>query len=251
MHCYMTAVRLMPKFAAVHSNLGSVLKEQGKLVRTSRARGAASLEDRERVSPRRWRGIMHGDGFPRGVEPSPGRRWGVYRVESSLQRRELGADRHFPFLIGLRLSHLNPMIRPCTMPTSCPPPVTHAWLRRGVSVGGGPDERTIRWANRAKPWLTTTRRLRSTLTSRTPTATWATPTRSRAGCKTRSSATGEGLSRQLEGASPSPPLPSARVELDSRWRTSKKFPRGTARVGQSASITRRYPLQYSPHIEEP
>lgn len=32
-HCYMTAVRLMPKFAAVHSNLGSVLKEQGKLVR--------------------------------------------------------------------------------------------------------------------------------------------------------------------------------------------------------------------------
>lgn len=33
-HCYVTAVRLMPKFAAVHSNLGSVLKEQGKLVRT-------------------------------------------------------------------------------------------------------------------------------------------------------------------------------------------------------------------------
>lgn len=32
-HCYVTAVRLMPKFAAVHSNLGSVLKEQGKLVR--------------------------------------------------------------------------------------------------------------------------------------------------------------------------------------------------------------------------
>ena len=31
-HCYVTAVRLMPKFAAVHSNLGSVLKEQGKLV---------------------------------------------------------------------------------------------------------------------------------------------------------------------------------------------------------------------------
>lgn len=28
----MTAVRLMPKFAAAHSNLGSVLKEQGKLV---------------------------------------------------------------------------------------------------------------------------------------------------------------------------------------------------------------------------
>ncbi|CAN0413635.1 unnamed protein product, partial [Discosporangium mesarthrocarpum] len=30
-HCYVTAIRLMPKFAAVHSNLGSVLKEQGKL----------------------------------------------------------------------------------------------------------------------------------------------------------------------------------------------------------------------------
>jgi tetratricopeptide (TPR) repeat protein len=30
-HCYVTAVRLMPKFAAAHSNLGSVLKEQGKL----------------------------------------------------------------------------------------------------------------------------------------------------------------------------------------------------------------------------
>lgn len=30
-HCYVTAVRLMPRFAAAHSNLGSLLKEQGKL----------------------------------------------------------------------------------------------------------------------------------------------------------------------------------------------------------------------------
>jgi protein O-GlcNAc transferase len=30
-HCYVTAVRLMPRFAAAHSNLGSILKEQGKL----------------------------------------------------------------------------------------------------------------------------------------------------------------------------------------------------------------------------
>ena len=30
-HCYVTAIRLMPNFAAAHSNLGSVLKEQGKL----------------------------------------------------------------------------------------------------------------------------------------------------------------------------------------------------------------------------
>jgi hypothetical protein len=27
-HCYATAIRLMPRFAAAHSNLGSVLKEQ-------------------------------------------------------------------------------------------------------------------------------------------------------------------------------------------------------------------------------
>jgi tetratricopeptide (TPR) repeat protein len=30
-HCYVTAIRLMPKFSAAHSNLGSVFKEQGKL----------------------------------------------------------------------------------------------------------------------------------------------------------------------------------------------------------------------------
>jgi protein O-GlcNAc transferase len=30
-HCYVTAIRLMPTFAAAHSNLGSVLKEQGKV----------------------------------------------------------------------------------------------------------------------------------------------------------------------------------------------------------------------------
>ena len=28
---YMTAARLMPRFAAAHSNLGSILKEQGKI----------------------------------------------------------------------------------------------------------------------------------------------------------------------------------------------------------------------------
>ena len=30
-HCYVTAIRLMPNFAAAHSNLASVLKEQGKV----------------------------------------------------------------------------------------------------------------------------------------------------------------------------------------------------------------------------
>ena len=30
-HCYVTAIRLMPRFSAAHSNLGSVFKEQGKL----------------------------------------------------------------------------------------------------------------------------------------------------------------------------------------------------------------------------
>lgn len=39
-HCYVTAVRLMPKFAAVHSNLGSVLKEQGKLVRNRKRKSS-------------------------------------------------------------------------------------------------------------------------------------------------------------------------------------------------------------------
>tara|TARA_B110000090_G_scaffold191192_1_gene223627 strand:- start:521 stop:784 length:264 start_codon:yes stop_codon:yes gene_type:complete len=29
-HCYVTAIRLLPTYAAAHSNLGSVLKEQGK-----------------------------------------------------------------------------------------------------------------------------------------------------------------------------------------------------------------------------
>jgi protein O-GlcNAc transferase len=29
-HCYVTAIRLMPNFAAAHSNLGSIFKEQGK-----------------------------------------------------------------------------------------------------------------------------------------------------------------------------------------------------------------------------
>lgn len=28
-HCYVTAIRLMPKFSAAHCNLGSVFKEQG------------------------------------------------------------------------------------------------------------------------------------------------------------------------------------------------------------------------------
>ena len=30
-HCYVTAIRLMPTFSAAHSNLGSIFKEQGKL----------------------------------------------------------------------------------------------------------------------------------------------------------------------------------------------------------------------------
>jgi protein O-GlcNAc transferase len=30
-HCYVTAIRLMPTFAAAHSNLGSIFKEQGKI----------------------------------------------------------------------------------------------------------------------------------------------------------------------------------------------------------------------------
>jgi protein O-GlcNAc transferase len=30
-HCYVTAARLMPQFAAAHNNIASILREQGKL----------------------------------------------------------------------------------------------------------------------------------------------------------------------------------------------------------------------------
>ncbi|CAN0464719.1 unnamed protein product, partial [Ectocarpus sp. 12 AP-2014] len=56
MHCDVTAVHLMPKFAAVHRNLGSVLKEQGKLVRESKQgtrAGALPRSHRDRPRLRR------------------------------------------------------------------------------------------------------------------------------------------------------------------------------------------------------